>query len=280
MRSTRTGGRAAGAAISKRSEAGWFARRELFLSACLALGFSLFLSLFGYFGSLGGGAAYLILGLCLIFIAVTAFLLRKTSYTLLAIGLVVACALLDQHLAYFPSLKLQAGMLFLALYFIGDEIPQIIGRNIGSPRKIAIGVLHAAGIYMATVALLVTLVLLANALFHYVPDNAGVLERVSGFPLYITILAFTLAPLSEELLFRGFLARRFGVVLSSLVFAVVHAGYNSLYEIAAAFLIGAVLAVYFTRTKNIVPCIIAHAIFNFVSIAVMYIAGQYGISTQ
>jgi membrane protease YdiL (CAAX protease family) len=71
---------------------------------------------------------------------------------------------------------------------------------------------------------------------------------------------------SEEVLFRAFLVERVGIIPSTLLFAAVHAGYNSVAEVLGAFVLGLVLAVAYSRTRNIMPVFAAHAGFNMVMI--------------
>lgn len=83
-----------------------------------------------------------------------------------------------------------------------------------------------------------------------------------------TVVICVLAPIAEELIFRGliyrYLRKRFGVLaaisVSSLVFAVVHFNFDSAIYY---FIIGVVLSVVFERTKNLYASICLHALFNF-----------------
>ncbi|MCX6771262.1 MAG: type II CAAX endopeptidase family protein [Candidatus Micrarchaeota archaeon] len=114
-------------------------------------------------------------------------------------------------------------------------------------------------------------------------DTDNVYGKVSLLPLPALILAFTLAPLGEEMFFRGFLFRWMGeklggwlrgkpqwaagALLSSLVFALMHAPYGSVAEVAVAFAVGLALCAGVKRTGSLVPAVLAHAAFNLASIA-------------
>ncbi|MCX6769919.1 MAG: CPBP family intramembrane metalloprotease [Candidatus Micrarchaeota archaeon] len=119
-------------------------------------------------------------------------------------------------------------------------------------------------------------------------DTAPVLDKISRLPPLVAIAAFTLAPLSEELLFRGLLLRsvsdslgkaaggkfaRFAwlaaVFLTSLLFALFHLSYGSFAELLVAFSLGALFCLSVKKSGSLIPAIIAHAIFNFASIAIM-----------
>jgi membrane protease YdiL (CAAX protease family) len=117
-------------------------------------------------------------------------------------------------------------------------------------------------------------------------DTAPVLDKVSALPPLALLLAFTLAPLGEEMFFRGFLFRfaalRFSpkrnkgiivwiasAVATSLIFAFLHWGYGSLAELAVAFIIGVALCASVKKAGSLVPAIVAHAIFNLLSVVMV-----------
>ncbi len=101
-----------------------------------------------------------------------------------------------------------------------------------------------------------------------VPDFFAKLhgDMASG-GLGIVFLLVVVAPLTEELLFRGLILRglmqRYGtvpaVLLSTLLFALVHL---NPYQFASAITMGVFLAWLFVRTRSLWPCVIAHALFN------------------
>jgi len=141
-------------------------------------------------------------------------------------------------------------------------------------------VLNSLALFAACVAVAVAITgifLLAGAL-----DTENVYEKVVVLPLPALILAFTLAPLGEEMLFRGFLFRKAaewlgtrlkgaprwmaGALFSSLLFSLMHASYGSLAELAVAFAVGMTLCLGVKQTGSLVPAVLAHAAFNFVSI--------------
>ena len=133
--------------------------------------------------------------------------------------------------------------------------------------------LACAAVTMAVTAIF----LLAGAL-----DTKNVYDKVILLPIPALVLAFTLAPLGEEMFFRGFLFRKasewlgrrkqgeppwiLGAFLSSLLFSLMHASYGSLAELAVAFCVGMALCIGVKKTGSLVPAVLAHAAFNFVSI--------------
>jgi membrane protease YdiL (CAAX protease family) len=141
-------------------------------------------------------------------------------------------------------------------------------------------ILQSFLLFVACAAVTVTITgifLLAGAL-----DTKNVYDKVVLLPLPVLILAFTFAPLGEEMFFRGFLFRKIsewlgarlkgalpwaaGAILSSLLFSLMHTGYGSVAELAVTFSVGLVLCIGVKKTGSLVPAVLAHAAFNFVSI--------------
>ncbi|MFA6213676.1 MAG: type II CAAX endopeptidase family protein [Candidatus Micrarchaeia archaeon] len=142
-------------------------------------------------------------------------------------------------------------------------------------------VLQSLLLFVACAAVTVTITgifLLAGAL-----DTKNVYDKVILLPLPVLVLAFTFAPLGEEMFFRGFLFRRIsewvkldgalpwvaGAFLSSLLFALMHASWGSVAQLAVAFAVGVVLCFGVKKTGSLAPAVLAHAAFNFASIAMV-----------
>ena len=103
-------------------------------------------------------------------------------------------------------------------------------------------------------------------------------ENVQLSPIaYVMLVISTviLAPIWEELFFRGIMLRKFmikwrtstSIFVSSLLFAIFH---FQLATIIYAFLIGVVLSIVYLKTKNIVVPIIMHAVANLLSILLLW----------
>jgi len=94
-------------------------------------------------------------------------------------------------------------------------------------------------------------------------DLELVSSKILAFPFYYVLYLFIVRVFLEEWFFRGFLVKRIGVILSSLVFAAGHLAYGSIVEVVGAFVLGMVLAYYFKRTGNLWINIVAHLLYNF-----------------
>ncbi|MDP3741684.1 MAG: CPBP family intramembrane metalloprotease, partial [Candidatus Micrarchaeota archaeon] len=91
-------------------------------------------------------------------------------------------------------------------------------------------------------------------------------------PLLAIIVAATLGPFAEEVFFRGFLQKYLGVFITAVIFAVLHYGFGSVTEIIGAFTAGLILGYWVKyRNTNLWPAIIAHALYNLLSILLVVV---------
>ncbi len=101
------------------------------------------------------------------------------------------------------------------------------------------------------------------------PTN--VVAIYTGFPIWFFIFTFTIAPFNEEILFRGFLVPRIGIVFSALVFAVLHLSYLSIAELIGAFLYGIFAGYVFKRSGSLYSTVLAHALINMLAIVTLFL---------
>jgi len=115
-------------------------------------------------------------------------------------------------------------------------------------------------------------------------DSALVEKKLLTLPAIALVLAFTLSPVAEEALFRGYFFKKIsessadrgkkpgfaalaaGAAFSSLIFAMLHYSYGSVAEIAVAFFVGLALCAVTYKSGSLLPAILAHSTFNFLSI--------------
>lgn len=106
--------------------------------------------------------------------------------------------------------------------------------------------------------------------------NTNVSTLLGGAPLWFLVFAAVVAPINEEIFFRGFLVPRVGIVLAALLFAIPHLSYNSTHfvfwflqvEAIAAFIFGLLAGYVFKGTESLYPTIVAHILFNSLSLFV------------
>ncbi len=110
------------------------------------------------------------------------------------------------------------------------------------------------------------------SLVHFA-DSAKVATALGKQNLFGLAVVVFLAPVAEELFFRGFLQKRFGVILASLIFAALHYGFGSVLEIVAALTFALVAGDYVRKNKLLLPAIVAHLLFNAYGVAVVLLQG-------
>ncbi|MEM2908429.1 MAG: CPBP family intramembrane glutamic endopeptidase [Candidatus Hadarchaeales archaeon] len=85
-------------------------------------------------------------------------------------------------------------------------------------------------------------------------------------PIDILLVNFMLIAPSEEILFRGLLVPRLGLIPSSIAFGLVHVvGYRAWGEVVVATLFGLLLGWIFLRTGSLLGPWVAHALSNIIS---------------
>ena len=77
------------------------------------------------------------------------------------------------------------------------------------------------------------------------------------------------AGIFEELFFRSFLQSRSGLVLSTLLFTASHASYGMPFMLVGVFAVSVVLGRTFARRDDVVPCMVAHAVFDAIQLFVI-----------
>lgn len=130
-------------------------------------------------------------------------------------------------------------------------------------------IIIAIGISQILQKLLTFAVTLIQNVFGITPKTStfNVENNYVGYIILI-IYAVALAPVLEELLFRGTLYRNnkpmgewFAIIMTGLAFGLWHGNYQ---QFGTAFISGAVMCLMFLKTKSIIPAIICHFINNLI----------------
>jgi membrane protease YdiL (CAAX protease family) len=111
-------------------------------------------------------------------------------------------------------------------------------------------------------------------------DEISKLFELLDTPIWFFIVGALLAPLVEEIFFRGFLFQGFrarygwvaGMLLSSAIFAIAHLDPVSLIP---TFILGNLLAYLYQRSNSIWPGVILHMIVNTFGLISVYVLTQY-----
>jgi membrane protease YdiL (CAAX protease family) len=153
-----------------------------------------------------------------------------------------------------------------AAYFVTADLGRPSARTFGLRpfRRSAFGWLALA--FLVYYVLAIAYALIFKPPEEELPKELGA-EQGVGFAIATAILLIVIAPVAEELFFRGFLYQAFrnsygvgqGAILSGLVFGVIHFEFFKLVQLA---ILGVLLALLFERTQSLWPSIMLHAINN------------------
>ena len=104
-------------------------------------------------------------------------------------------------------------------------------------------------------------------------DLTKVSEIVSKVNLVEVLIIIGLAAFIEEIFFRAYLQPKTNIWVASFIFAFFHIVYGSLSEILGAFILGAILGKTYQKTKNIFTPILAHYLYDIVSVIAIFTVG-------
>ncbi|MCI0504080.1 CPBP family intramembrane metalloprotease [Candidatus Micrarchaeota archaeon] len=158
-------------------------------------------------------------------------------------------------------------LLSLSMFFLWKKDWRTTFESIGVPGRLRNGIFY--GFMTLSAIFLVLFALGIFAILLGFNDQQKVDDKINSLPALLLVFAVVGAPVTEELFFRGFLAQRYGILLSAAFFGLMHFAYGSTVEVLGAFVIGIVLAASFKLTKSVTPCIIAHMVYNAISITFM-----------
>ena len=156
-----------------------------------------------------------------------------------------------------------------------------------APRKIIKHVLLGVLFYLAIMPILLVCQFTWQVFLHIIdhqPDLQDVAHFVLGetnmpMRIYLVIMGVALAPIMEEIFFRGILlpicTRRGGIakgiILVSLIFATIHFHVPSLVPL---FILSVAFSLAYFYSKSIIVPITMHSIFNGTSMILLMITGQ------
>ncbi len=179
------------------------------------------------------------------------------------------------------------------LFASGRGLKQAVAR-LGMARKQWKNVYIAYGIAIFAAIFLLEILLGLFQAITGVQLPTNVAKLFSGLPLYFLLFSVFIAPINEEILFRGFLvpgignvilsgrknvgkrtaayknAMWAGIILSALLFGVLHyLSYNSISELIAAFVFGMIAGYVRIKKDSLYPSIVAHILVNFLGLLVL-----------
>jgi membrane protease YdiL (CAAX protease family) len=131
----------------------------------------------------------------------------------------------------------------------------------------AVGV--AGWIFTIALAASIALLLRASGLMPKDPKVPPMVIWIAKLAIWKKALLVLAAMTVEEAFYRGWLQKRVGLIASTALFAISHAGYGQPFFLIGVTLISLVIGFTFYRTKNLIPGIIAHGVFDAVQLFVL-----------
>ena len=146
---------------------------------------------------------------------------------------------------------------------------------------VAIGVSVGVGGWIITLvtAMIIALLLRASGVLESAPAPPAMIGWMAALPLWKKALIVLAAMTIEEAFFRSFLQKRIGLIASTVLFALAHFTYGNPLLLIGVSVISLIIGYAFYRTKNVLPGVIAHGVFDavqlfvIVPIAVKFIGG-------
>lgn len=212
----------------------------------------------------------LVFGLLLAFVAVI---------LLVAAGLVLALPSLRQDQA---QLLLPTQIALYAAVYLSFRV--VLGLRHGKPVLTSLGWCPARFnlLFVALGGIMLAFTVAGLAALIHTPKVPSPVESLMNSPVLLSLfglMAITLAPFFEELVFRGFLQPLLtrslgiiaGVVITAVVFGSLHAPeYSFAWQYAVAVsLVGIVLGWVRVRSNSIIPCTVMHGAYNSVFVAAL-----------
>ncbi|MBU0532620.1 CPBP family intramembrane metalloprotease [Candidatus Micrarchaeota archaeon] len=181
----------------------------------------------------------------------------------------------EDLILYISAAAIHVGLLSISLYFLWKSDLGTTLSSIGFPGKLKTTFIFSVLGLLSIFAILFIIGIMSIVLGFN--DQQKITEKVADLPVSILLFAVIAAPVSEEFFFRAFLVKKIssiinpwaGILISSILFGLVHFSYGSIMEIVGAFTIGTILAVIFHKSKSITPCLAIHIFYNLLAIIVM-----------
>lgn len=130
----------------------------------------------------------------------------------------------------------------------------------------------------ALVAVVTWLVSMAVNAFPLSPEQQEMFSEMGSGSVGAIVIACVLAPVLEEMLFRGIILRSFlqqygrwtAILFSAAIFGVAH---MNLYQFLVGLVLGSFLGWLYQRSRSLLPCIILHMAYN----STLTLLEQFGV---
>ena len=124
--------------------------------------------------------------------------------------------------------------------------------------------------------IVIGILMLALCIFFIRNQHLEIVKIMHAHKVLIVIVP-VIAGVVEELIFRGYIQTRLQlffkkaympIILSSVMFGIVHIGYGTIPQIIVPCFIGLVMAIHYYKYRNIKILIICHFLYDFIALYV------------
>jgi len=166
-------------------------------------------------------------------------------------------------------------MLFIIVKYGERESFAALGFQHNFFRSTGLSLLILISIYGAVIVYGILYFMITKAR----PPHEPLMDKISHFPAWFKVMLAVRAGVVEETFFRGYAISRLqqltgnkiiAICVPVLIFAAAHLAYGTLNHFLSALVIGIVLTAYYVKTKNIVANIIAHFLFDIISLLLLH----------
>ena len=166
-------------------------------------------------------------------------------------------------------------VIFLAGWWLLSGRPNLgqffnIKRD-GVGNAVLTGAAVGLGGWVVTIAaaFLIALIVTRLGIMPKNPKPPAAIAFIAAMPVWKKIAIVFSAMTVEELFYRGWLQKRVGLIASTLLFALSHSGFGQPLLLVGVFVISTIIGTAFYRTKNLIPGVIAHGVFDAVQLFVI-----------
>ncbi|MEA2491997.1 MAG: protease family protein [Acidobacteriota bacterium] len=136
---------------------------------------------------------------------------------------------------------------------------------------VSVGVAVGVGGWMFTllVAMIIALLLQATGMLQQPDGMPPMIGWMAALPLWKKAVIVLSAMTIEEFFFRSFLQKRIGLIASTLLFGLAHFTYGQPLLLVGVTVISIIIGLTFYRTRNVLPGVIAHGVFDAIQLFVI-----------
>ena len=166
-------------------------------------------------------------------------------------------------------------IIFLVVWWLLTGRPSIAaflnirGERPGEAVLTGLAVGFGGWLFTIAIALIVGLILQAAGLMPKNPQPPPMIGYMAALPVWKKATIVLSAMTVEEAFFRGWLQKRIGLIASTILFAVAHSGFGQPLLLIGVFVISLIIGFTFYRTKNLIPGVIAHGVFDAIQLFVI-----------